>query len=83
MGREDEIRGGESLVTTDCVGVSALILFITVMMTTYVYFIIIHTLTSHTNNVYKTKLLFFKLMGYPSRVCLLSNLNGSVWKHLS
>ena len=44
-------EGGESLVTTELLGVHALIVFIMVMTTFYAYVLIIHTVTSHEHCV--------------------------------
>ena len=55
-------EGGESLVTTELLGIHALIVFIMVMTTFYAYVLIIHTVTSH-EHLYKIQLLllFFYL----------------------
>ena len=45
-------------MTTELLGIHALIVFIMAMTTFYAYVLIIHTI-SHTNTVYKIQLLLF------------------------
>ena len=51
--------GGESLVTTELLGVHALIVFIMVMTTVYAHVLIIHTVTSHEHCVQDSVVVFY------------------------
>ena len=58
-------------MTTELLGVHALLIFIMVMTTFYAYVIIIHTVMSHEHGVQDSVVVLFVLLINPSRVCRL------------
>ena len=58
-------------MTTELLGVHALIVFIMAMTTFYAYVIIIHTVTSHEHCVQDSVVVLLFLLMNPSRVCHL------------
>ena len=59
------------MVTTELVGIHALIVFLMVMTTFYAYVLIIHTVTSHEHCVQDSVGVVVFLVTNPSRVCHL------------